>query len=160
MKGIVMNIKDQKSLDDQTPKWFGMLPLLVASGAFWYAWSQYNYLVHQLQPDWYAWVRPVLMLLLGISCLVAFILFIMNRSSAWSVFIGGLSIIPIMLFTNLIVLIFRVLYNIVQGNTDAFLSRVSTSPLKVILNIIVVVIVLSVIQAIKKRENNDSGHVK
>jgi F0F1-type ATP synthase assembly protein I len=105
-------------------------------------------------------VRPVLMLLLGVSCLVAFTLFIMNRPSAWSVFMGGLSIIPIMLFTNLVVLIFRVLGNIVQGNTDAFLSRLSTSPLKVILNIIVVVIVLSVIQAIKKRENNDSGHVK
>lgn len=151
-----MNINNPESLDNKTPKWLtGMLSLLVGSGAFWYAWSQYNTLVNQPQLDWFAWIRPVLMLLLGIACLVASAFFVIGNPAAWSVFMGGLSIIPLMLFSNLIVLIFRVIQNIVQGNTDPFLSRLSTSPLKVILNIIVVVIALSVIQVIKKRENND-----
>jgi hypothetical protein len=155
-----MNIDKQKNLEDPTPKWFGVLPLLVACAAFWFAWSQYDHLVHQPQLEWYAWIRPVLMILLGVSCLVAFTLFIAGNTYAWSGFISALSIIPIMLFTNLIVLIFRMLQNIGQGSPDAFLSRLSTSPLKVILNFVVVVIVLSVIQAIKKRENNDSGRMK
>jgi hypothetical protein len=78
-----------------------------------------------------------------------------GNPSAWSIFTGGLSIIPVMLFSNLVILIFRVIQNIVQGDTDPFLSRFSSSPLKVILNIIVVVIVLSLIQGIKKSKNDN-----
>lgn len=151
-----MTINDQKILNNQMPKWLtSLLSLLVGCGSLWYAWLQYNDLVNQPQLDGYVWIRPVLMLLLGVFCLVASTLFIIGSPTAWSVFMSGLSIIPIMLFSNLVVLIFRVIQNIVQGNTDPFLSRLSTSPLKVILNIIVVVTVLSLIQGIKKRENNE-----
>jgi hypothetical protein len=147
---------DQEVSNTQMPKWqSSLLSLVIGCGALWVAWLQYSDLANQPQLDWYVWIRPVLLLLLGICCLVALILFMIGNPSALSVFAGGLSIIPIMLFSNLIVLIFRVIQNLAQGNTDPFLSRFSASPLKVILNIIVVIIVLSVIQVLKKRENND-----
>jgi hypothetical protein len=153
---MAMNIKNQESTDNQAPTWLlSLFSLLVGCGALWYAWLQYNDLVGQSHLDWYLWIRPVFMLLVGILCILATALFTINSPSAWSVFMGGLSIIPLMLFSNLIVLICRVIQNIFQGDTDPFLSRLSTSPLKVILNIIVVVIVLSVIQWIKKNENNN-----
>jgi hypothetical protein len=146
-----MDINGQENFDHQTPKWLMLLlSLLVGGGALWYAWFQYGNLMNQPQLDWYVWIRPVSMLLVGAFCLVAAVLFILDKASARSVFMGGLSIIPLMLFSNLIVLIFRVVQNIFQGNADPFPVNISASPLKVILNIIIVVIVLSVIQEIKK----------
>lgn len=147
---------NDQEISNTLPKWLSsLLSLLIGCGALWVAWLQYNDLANQPQLEWYVWIRPVLLLVLGGCCLAALILFMTGSPAAWSMFLGGLSIIPIMLFSNLIVLIFRVIQNLVQGNTDPFLSRFSASPLKVILNIIVVIVVLSVIEALKKKENND-----
>jgi hypothetical protein len=146
-----MNINNQENLDHQTPKWLmPLLSLLVGGGALWYVWFQYGNLMNQPQLDWYVWIRPVSMFLVGAFCLVAAVLFILDKSSAESAFMGGLSIIPLMLFLNLIVFVFRVVRNIFQGNADPFPASISASPFKVILNIIIVVTVLSVIQEIKK----------
>jgi hypothetical protein len=156
---MAMNTTNQEISTDQTPKWlitlFAFIAAVLGVAALWVAWFQYGEILNQPQANWYVWIRPVLMAVVGILCLVALVLFVAGRPSAWSVLVGGLSIIPIILFSNLVILILRVIQNIMQGNTDPFLSRFSESPLKVILNIIVVVIVLSVIQGIKKSKDNN-----
>jgi hypothetical protein len=158
-KGFAMSINSSEQVGGQVPKWLkNLLPLIAAvlgAGALWVARLQYISIMDQPQSEWYAWIRPVLMGLVGILCIMAAFLFIIGKPSAWSVFVGGLSIIPIMLFSNLVILIFRVIQNVMQGDANPFLSRVSSSPLKVILNIIVVVIILSVIQGIKKSKNDN-----
>lgn len=154
-----MDNNSQEKLAYQTPKWLINLTPLAAialsGAAFWYAWLKYNNIMNQLESHWYVWISPVLIVLVGILCLLAAILFIAGKPSAWSVFMGGLSIIPIALFSNLVILIFRVIQNTVQGNADPFLARLSTSPLKTILTIIAIVIVLSVVEGIKKVKNNN-----
>jgi hypothetical protein len=158
-KGFAMSINSSEHEGHQMPRWLTkLLPLIatvVGAGALWIAWFQYIGIMDQPQSEWYAWIRPVLMSLVGLLCMMAAILFMTAKPSAWSVFVGGLSIIPIMLFSNLVILIFRVIQNIMLGDVDPFLSRVSSSPLKVILNIMVVLIVLSVIQGIKKSKNDN-----
>lgn len=154
-----MNHKSEEKVIDQTPKWLVNLTPLIAIAlggvAFWYAWLKYNNIVNQPEFHWYIWISPVLMVLVGVLCLAATILFIVGRTSAWSVFMGGVSIIPLILFSNLVIFIFRIIQNTVQGNADPFLSRLSTSPLRTILTIIVIVILLSMVEGIKKVKNNN-----
>ena len=140
-----------------------LLPFISAAiggGALWYMWFKYLDLINQSGVQWYEWTRPGFMLVMGTLCLLATILFIMDSPSGWSVFMGGLSMVPLMLFTNLVILGFRVIQSIFQGNAQPFLARLFTEPDNLIIPIVVIAFIL--LSSLSKRDtyknsNNEIG---
>jgi hypothetical protein len=105
-------------------------------------------------PDvyWYNWVQTAGIALMGILCLSAALLAIAGSPSARSVFSFGLSIVPIILFTNLMMLVIRGIQNILQGNATVFFDRLFEQPFR-ILFILAIVIALAVLRSLnEKRE--------
>ena len=149
---------------NQPPKWLSsLLPVasaILGGGALWFVWVRYNSIVNRPEIHWYDWLQPAGMTLVGILCLLATVLFIAGKRSAWSVFKAGLSSIPLILFINLLILMFRIIQNIFQGNAIAFLSRLYASPLnKVILAVVIIIILLSIVKGMKANTGGtrDSG---
>jgi hypothetical protein len=105
---------------------------------------------------WYGWIRLAFMLLIGILCLLATILFILGKSSGWSVFMGGLFMVPLMLFSNLVILAFRVIQNIVQGNAQPFFDRLFTQPENIAIPIVVITLVL--LGFVGRRDKNKNSN--
>ena len=152
-----MNYIRKEKLADETPKWSRvLLPListLLGSGTLWYALSRYNTLLNR--PDWYGWMQVAFIVLVGVLCIWATVLFILGKSSGLAVLKLGISIIPLILFVNLIVLLFRVIHNIMQGDAALFLDRIFAQPNKFIL-IPIVVIILLWLESLTKRDKSNN----
>lgn len=125
------------------------LGLILGVGALGYAWFRYSGILNRPEPHWYQWIQPALFGLMGILCLSAAILFILGRASAWSIFKLGLSIVPLVLFSNLVILVARGIQNIVQGNTTFVLERLIAQPQKLLL-ILVVLIALGLLGSLNE----------
>lgn len=153
-----MNNKDKKLAE--TLKWLpGLIPLLsllLGGGALWYTWLRYASLVGQPNTYWYHWIQPAFFGFTGILCLVAAILFILGKSSGWPVLEMGLAIIPLLLFFNLIVFLFRGIQNLIQGTAGFFFDRLLAQPYKLIL-IPVIVIILTLFEILNKRGKGSSN---
>src|SRR5688572_15870784 len=127
-----MNTNSEEKLMDQTPKWLlNVLPFIstiLGCSALWFAWLRYNSLVNGLEIHWYDWIQPVFIALMGLLCLWATPLFILGKPSGLSVFTYGLSIVPLVLFSNLVILVFRMIQNIIQGNAQSFFDSLFAQP--------------------------------
>ena len=124
--------------------------LVIGSGAFWLTVLRYESLAKQSDFYWYSWVQLAGIALVSILCLWAAILFILGRPSGRSVFKLGLSVVPIILFVNLMILVFRGIQNIFQGNANFFFERVFAQPYK-ILFILAIVIVLTILSSLNEK---------
>lgn len=155
-----MNFNSEEKTSNPTPNWLiNMLPFISAilgGGALWYSWLKYNDIVSQSVFHWYEWIRPALMVLMGILCLLATILFILGKSSGWSVFMGGLSMVPLMLFANLVILVVRLIQNILQGNAQPFFDRLFTQPKNIAIPIVMITLVL--LGLLSKRDKNQNSN--
>ena len=150
-----MNTYDEENPASETSRWslilLSVVSTILGSGALWYSWFRYTSIVNRPDFQLYNWIQPAFIALMGILCLSATILFISGKSSGWSVFKAGLSIVPLILFSNLVILIFRVIQNILQGNAIPFISRLYVSPLnKAILAVALMLTLLSVLKGMKK----------
>jgi hypothetical protein len=126
--------------------------IVLGSGALWLAWLRYRHLINEPDFYWYNWIQLAGIAIIGILSLCAAILFILGRRSARSLFTFGLSLIPILLFANLMVFLFRVFQNILQGNAIFFLERLFAQPYKVIV-VLLIVIALTVLRSLNERKN-------
>jgi len=142
----------------ETPQWLlNLLPfisIILGSGALWYAWLRYNSILNRPDYQWLSWIQPALIALMGLLCLSAAVLFIAGKPSGWSVFKVGVSIVPLVLFSNLVILVFRVIQNIIQGNASPFFDRLLTQPYKILL-IPIVIIALVLLGSLGKREKDN-----
>jgi hypothetical protein len=149
----VDNHQDENTVMKTSDKWLRiLLPCLstiFGGGALWYSWFSYTHLANQADAYWYQWIQPVFIGLTGILCLIATILFLLGSSSGRPVLEFGLSIIPLLLFFNLVILPFRVVQNLIQGNTGFLFDRLLSQPYKLIL-IPVIVIALIWLEALSK----------
>jgi hypothetical protein len=125
--------------------------LTLGGGAIWWAWLRYEDLARQSDSYWYSWVQLAGMALVGILCLLAAMLFFQGRQSARSVFKLGISIVPIILFANLMILVFHGIQNVLQGDASFFLDRILAQPYK-LLFILVIVIALAVLGSLNEKE--------
>lgn len=147
----------ENNLTNPVPKWLnGFLPLLsilLGSGALWLTWVRYQNIVNGAGFIWYSWIQPVGLVLVGVLCIVATTLFLLDKASAWSVFKTALSIVPLMLFINFIILLFRIAQSLIQGNAISFISGLYASPVnKVILTVVVIVILLSIVKETRQKK--------
>jgi hypothetical protein len=142
----------QSKMSGRSPGLLAFVSLLLGSGALWFTWLRYDGLMNQPDAYWYNWVQLAGIALMGILCLLAALSFILRGPSAQSLFKLGLSIVPIILFTNFVMFVFRVVQNILQGNANGFFERVFTQPYKILL-ILALLLVLAVLGSLnEKRE--------
>jgi hypothetical protein len=128
-----------------------LISTVLGSTALWFTWFRYSTLSHRPEFQWYEWTQPIFAAVMGILCVSAAVLFLVRKPSGWSTFKTGLSMVPLMLFTNLLILLARVILNIFQGNGPAFVSRLYASPLnKAILVLVILLVLWSVIKETKK----------
>jgi hypothetical protein len=145
----------KEKLSNQTPKWLQIIvSAILGGGGVWYAWFRYNTLVNRPDSSWYGWVQVAFLVLIGVLCIWATVLFIWGKPSGSSLLKLGISIIPLFLFSNLVILIFRVIQNIVHGDAALFLDRVFAQPHKFIL-IPIVVILLLWLESLTKRDSRN-----
>jgi len=79
------------------------------------------------EDDWYEWARPAWTMAIGIVFLAAAVIYLAGKSAAgWSAFKLGWVLVPVMLFTNLILLLIRV----VQGHAWPIFEKIADHPLK------------------------------
>jgi hypothetical protein len=123
---------------------------ILGGGAFWLAWLRFNQLSSWENFYLYGWVQAAGIALIGILSLWAALLFTFGRPSAQSVFKVGLSLIPILLFVNLTILLFRGFDNLLQGNANFFLERLFAQPSRVLL-VLVIVMALAVLNSWNKK---------
>ena len=149
-----MNDSREENLAAGASKWlFPFISIILGGGALWYTWFRYTSMINQPDSQWYGWVQLALFVLMGILCVSAAVLFILGKSSGWSMFTTGLSIVPLILFSNLIILVFRGIQNIMQGNADLFLDRLIAQPQKIVL-IVIVLIALGWLGTLNERNKN------
>jgi len=131
---------------------FPLLSPLLGGGALWLAWMRYSALINQSSANWYQWVQTAAIALVGILCLLATVLVLFDRSSGTAVLKTGLSIVPLLLFANLLVLLARIGQSILEGNAMMFLARLYASPLnKALLIVVGILIVLSILKETEKQ---------
>lgn len=157
-----MNNNHEEKVTNQTPKWLLILlpfiSTILGGAALWYTWFRYNGVVNRPEFHWYSWILPAFMALAGILCLSATLLFILGKSSGWSVFKAGLSIIPLILFSNLVILVFRIIQNIIQGNAKPFFDSLFTQPRNMVIPMVVIVLILlGYLDKRVKNKNNERG---
>lgn len=133
----------RKDTIQAAPNWpITILSAVLGGGAIWYSWLIYNHILHQSGFLWHDWTRLAFMMLMGVLCLAATVLFIARKSSGRIVLKCGLSMIILVFFTNLVILVIRALQNIGQGDVQPFLAQFFTQPRNIIIPIIVIALVL------------------
>jgi predicted membrane channel-forming protein YqfA (hemolysin III family) len=146
------------STANRAPRWLPSVSLVLGSGVLGYAWTFYTDLVRIPETPWHYWLRLVFIILMGLLCLLAAVISVLGvRKRAMRIFAAALSMIPIILLTNLVILVFRVIQSFIQGNAVPFITRLYDRPLsRVILGIVIILVVLSIIQRIIYREPTPS----
>jgi hypothetical protein len=129
-----------------------ILSALLGGGALWFTWLRYTVIVNRPESYWYDWFQLAGIALVGILCASAMILMILGKHSGQQIFKTGLSIIPLLLFTNLVILLFRAIQSAIQGNTSFLFERLASQPQKLII-IPIVVIVLILLRSLSKTEH-------
>jgi hypothetical protein len=137
---------------NEHPIWLSFLSTLLGCAAFWYAWLRFTNLLGRSDTNWYEWIQPSLVFLFGLMSLGSAVLFILRKADASSYFKLGLAIIPLTLFINLLILLFRAVTSLWQGNAGFLLERVLSQPQKFIL-ILVIIIALIMLDRLNNSEN-------
>jgi hypothetical protein len=150
-----MNFYREENQPRQMPKWsqpsLALVSAILGVGVLWFVWFRYSGISNRPEISLYHWIQLVSIALIGILCLSAAILFIAGKPFGWSVLKAGLSIVPLLLFSNLVVLLLRVSQNVMQGHGISLLSRLYASPLnKAIVGVVILLILLSVIKDVRK----------
>ncbi|AZN43427.1 hypothetical protein [Paenibacillus albus] len=144
-------------LNEPTPKWLltlaPFLSALLGVAALWYTWIKYHEIVDPPSFEWYGWIRPAIITLIGMLCLLSTLLFIAGKAAAgWSLFTASIAAIPIILFANLIILLVRVAIGLFQGEASELFTKLFSTPFnKALLVVAMIFVVRSVLQKFKKR---------
>lgn len=115
------------------------MSIVLSGAAIWYTWLRVTNLVSRADDRWYEWIQPLLMVLFAVICLVAAALFLFRKSEAASYFKLGLSVIPLILFVNLMILLVRAAASVWQGDAGFLLERVLSQPHKFVLIPLIIV---------------------
>ncbi|MCM3703620.1 hypothetical protein [Paenibacillus macerans] len=127
-----MQQDSRENLAQESPDWLGralaFLSALLGAGAFWYTWYSYQDWMAGSGVPWFGWIRLAFTLLIGVFCLAATLLFIMGKHSGWPVFQTGLMLVPVMLASNLIILIIRAVIGVFHGQPLPLFEKIISDP--------------------------------
>jgi hypothetical protein len=130
--------------------------VLLGGAAIWFSWLRFTNLFSRPNVSWYEWIQPSMVVLFAFLCLVAAILFVLRKPDAVSFFKLGLSVIPLILFINLVILLFRAAASVWQGDAGFILERVLSQPHKFIL-IPLIIIAWILLDRLSKSKDQKTG---
>lgn len=168
-----MNNDTEEKKNGEAHEWpVNLLPIVstfIGGGALWYAWFKYSDYINHPDIGWHQWIQPCLILLLGIICLSATLVFIKNKSSGWRLLGIGLSLIPIVLLLNLFIFVIGLIAKgfgyageVIRGAEESPWEKMSDfpeaifsmSPINLILQaIIILLVIVSVTWKMKKKRS-------
>lgn len=132
------------------------MSVLLGGAAMWYVWLRITNLFSRPNVSWHEWVQPSMVALFAFLCLVATILFLFRKPEAVSYFKLGLSVIPLILFVNLMILLFRAVASVWQGDAGFILERVLSQPHKFIL-IPLIIVAWILLDRLSKSKDQKTG---
>ncbi|KEK24569.1 hypothetical protein [Bacillus gaemokensis] len=159
-----MNNSTENKTNDIAPSWLlPFLPFISAifgGSSLWYTWFKYSDRIYQPEFYWYDWIRPILLVIMGILLLTATLLFILDKSSANNMCKLGFSMIPFILFSNLVIFLFKISKKafdyMIQGNRIPSFNISYPSPIdKIILIALVMIIVRKILTNGPKTKNSN-----
>ncbi len=151
-----MEHRCNNELNNLSPGWLRFWSFVLAIGAFWYIWFKYDDIVNSAVSGydyWYVWIRPALIALVGILCLLAAILSLAGKHTAPSMFMGGISVILFILLSNLVIFVIRVVHRIFAGDAGPVFDRIFAEPHKVFL-VPLIILALATIHSLSKKKDN------
>ncbi|RRJ63474.1 hypothetical protein EHV15_11455 [Paenibacillus oralis] len=152
-----MQQDSRENLAQESPDWLGktlaLLSALLVAGAFWYTWYSYQDWMAGTGVPWYGWIRLAFTLLIGVFCLAATLLFIMGKRSGWSVFRAGLVLVPVMLASNLIILIIRAVIGVFEGKALPLFEKIFSDPKSIAVPVII--LALALLGALSKKDHKN-----
>lgn len=154
-------MKDQTDSSPQEtgvfPNWLTrimpLVSLFLGAAALWYTWFRGHEMLNTADVPWYEWIRPAFTLLIGWMCLVSALLFLLGLKSAWHWLKGGLSLVPLMLMSNLVIAASRAVIGLFQGKALPLLEHLFTNPKNLIIPVIV--IALGLLGSLSKMETKN-----
>jgi len=138
----------------EVPDWVvRVLPLMcaVAGGLLLTAtWFFYKDSWNTAGFHWYQWIRPALMVLAGILCLIAAALLAMHKPVGWNVLLTAAGMIPVILAIGLVMVAIRVLARAGSWIADnsgrlsdgTFLNQLTINPRNIAISALILAIVL------------------
>ncbi|WP_018932243.1 hypothetical protein [Gracilibacillus lacisalsi] len=148
------HVEAYKSLPGWLQRLLPFISIVLSLLAFSYVFYRYTQgdleLVH--------WLRIIIFSIIGTVLLFSAVTFVFNKEEAWKLFIGGLTLIPILLLLQLFLLILRVirivLQSIFQGSVpEPIRMFIENYPSKfdiIILGVLFIIGVLWIIDQLKK----------
>ncbi|MBD8498578.1 hypothetical protein [Paenibacillus arenosi] len=129
---------------DWMQKVIPVLSVLLGGAALWYTWYMYNDNMNTLDFPWYGWIRVACIGILGIFCVTAALLLLLSKPLGWNVLKLGLSIIPFMLFSGLVIVGIRGIYYLFNNSSALFerFEQFIMDPSNLVIPIIVVALLL------------------
>ena len=103
-----------------------LFSFIQGSVGLWYSWYRYHNVVNQVDTQWYQWTHLILIGLGGGLCLLATVLFLFQKSLAWSVFVAGIVMIPLVSFIIMVVSRgYGYVQDMVQNNVASYWTLLS-----------------------------------
>ncbi|MBP1996542.1 hypothetical protein [Paenibacillus eucommiae] len=151
--------QDNGSLD-----WNASLLSLISLAAgimiLWATWFFYKDALDTPGFPWYRWIQPILMVLGGILSLIAAALLLMRRDSGMAVLKTAVGIIPVILALRLLIVIIIFIGKAFDGTIMARLNDITMSPLKITINVAVVVVIILLVQLGKAGKSKSDKAMK
>lgn len=157
-----------KKSNNAAATWEALLSAVAGVVVLWATWFFYNDRLRSPGTEWYAWIRPTLLVLGGILSLVAAALLAARRPSGRVTLRLAIGTIPVFLATGLVIVALRfvgfivdvgrgVVNNADQLTVDTLLDRLRLSPLA-LANVIVVALIILVVLLSKAGKSGVSQH--
>ncbi|WP_163582909.1 hypothetical protein [Gracilibacillus saliphilus] len=148
------NIEVYKSLPSWLQRLLPFISIVLSLLAFFYVFYRYT----QGDLEFVHWLRIIIFSIIGTVLLFSAVTFVFNKEEAWKLFIGGLTLIPVLLLLQLFLVILRVirivLQSIFQGSVpEPIRMFIENYPSKfdiIILGVLFIISVLWIIEQLKK----------
>ncbi|HWO96605.1 MAG TPA: hypothetical protein VNM45_09760 [Bacillus sp. (in: firmicutes)] len=142
------------------PQWFQRTIPLISVLLSVLAFSYIIYLYNQASLELVHWVRIIIFAMIGVVLLLSSIIYVFNKESAWKGLIGGLALLPILLFLQLILLLIKIIKMIISSIFQGTLPEpvrifIENYPSKfdiVILSVLFIGAVLWIIDKLRSRK--------
>lgn len=154
-----MNMNDSRAnstaVKESDRKWLAALSAvagIIALGAVWYFYAD-----HWQAGDlpWYRWIQPALMSLGGIMALAASPLILSHSEHGKPLFQMALGMIPVVFALRLLIVAVFLVGRLFDGSIfDRMPEHIEASPLKIAINVVVVIAIVQLVQWRMKAKSN------
>lgn len=144
----------------ELPHWFQRIIPLISIILSILAFSYVTYLYNQGSLEFVHWLRVIIFTMMGIVLLSSAIIYFVNKELAWKWLIGGLGLLPVLLFLQLLLFLMTIIRMVIRSIFQGSLPEpirmfIENYPSKfdvVILSVLFIIGVLWIIDKLRNKE--------